>query len=96
MHMLRELIATPSVSSVNADMDMGNRPVIDLLASWASDLGFEVTVVADATAAHEHEGHDGIRYSAEEIHNVNLASLNGEFCKVRSTAEILRDVAAAD
>ena len=62
----------------------------------ASDLGFDVTVVADATAAHEHDGHDGVRYSAEQIHNVNLASLNGEFCVVRSTAEILRDVVAAD
>ena len=56
----------------------------------ASDLGFDVTVVADATAAHEHVGHNGVLYSADDIHDINLASLNGEFCAVRSTEDVLR------
>jgi acetylornithine deacetylase len=42
--MLRELIAAPSVSSVSPEFDTGNRPVIDLLAGWLDDLGFEVRV----------------------------------------------------
>lgn len=42
--MLRELIAEPSVSSVNPAIDMGNRGVIDLLAAWAEDLGFAVDI----------------------------------------------------
>lgn len=55
----------------------------------ASDLGFDVTLVSDATAAFERVGYDGAHYSAEEIHRVNLVSLDGEFCELRSTAEIL-------
>jgi nicotinamidase-related amidase len=55
----------------------------------ASDLGFDVTLVSDATAAFERTGFDGIHYSGDEIHRVNLVSLDDEFCRVRSTAEIL-------
>jgi nicotinamidase-related amidase len=57
----------------------------------AANLGFDVTLVADATATFAREGYDGTLYSADDIHNINLASLNGEFCAVRSTAEVLED-----
>jgi len=56
-------------------------------------LGFDVTLVADATATHERTGYDGVLYSAEEIHKINLVSLAGEFCIVRSTEEVLRETA---
>ena len=59
----------------------------------ASDLGFEVTLIADATAAFERSGYDGVHYSGDEIHRVNLVSLDGEFCRVRSTADILDKIA---
>ena len=59
----------------------------------ASDLGFDVTLISDATAAFEREGYDGVLYSAEDIHNINLVSLDGEFCMVRSTAEVLKEIA---
>ena len=59
----------------------------------AADLGFEVTVIADATAVHEREGYDGVLYSAEDIHTVNLVSLDGEFCRVRFTEDVLKDIA---
>ena len=55
----------------------------------ASDLGFEVTLISDATAAFERNGYDGVHYSGDEIHRVNLISLDGEFCRIRSTAEII-------
>ena len=55
----------------------------------ASDLGYDVTLVSDATAAFERNGYDGVHYTGDEIHRVNLVSLDGEFCKIRSTAEIL-------
>ena len=55
----------------------------------ASDLGFDVSLVADATAAFERAGFDGVNYSADEIHRVNLVSLDGEFCRVVSTADII-------
>jgi len=59
----------------------------------ASDLGFEVTLVADATAAFERSGYDGKRYSGDEIHRVNLVSLDGEFCRVLDTAQLLAALA---
>jgi acetylornithine deacetylase len=42
--MIAELIATPSVSCVHADLDMSNRGVIDKLAEWGEGLGFEVEI----------------------------------------------------
>jgi nicotinamidase-related amidase len=55
----------------------------------ASDLGFDVILVTDATAAFERRGYDGIHYSAEQVHRVNLVSLDGEFCSLRSSAQLL-------
>jgi len=42
--MIAELIATPSVSSLHADIDTSNRGVIDLVAEWSEALGFEVEI----------------------------------------------------
>ena len=55
----------------------------------ASDLGFEVILVSDATAAFGRTAFDGVHYSGDEIHRVNLVSLDGEFCRVCSTGAIL-------
>ncbi|MDJ0807600.1 MAG: acetylornithine deacetylase [Gammaproteobacteria bacterium] len=44
--MLRELIASPSVSSVNPAWDMGNRVVIELLEGWLMNLGFNTEILA--------------------------------------------------
>ena len=38
--LIRELIATPSVSSTRPALDMSNEAVIDLLADWAEAAGF--------------------------------------------------------
>lgn len=43
--MLQRLIAANSISSVNANIDQGNREVIELLAQWLSDLGFATEVM---------------------------------------------------
>ena len=37
---IHQLLSTASVSSVSPQWDMGNRPVIDLLANWFTELGF--------------------------------------------------------
>ncbi|MBK1648659.1 acetylornithine deacetylase [Rhabdochromatium marinum] len=41
-HMLAELIATPSVSSVNPALNHSNRPLLELLAQWLEDSGFAI------------------------------------------------------
>ena len=55
----------------------------------AGNLGFEAILVGDATATFDRRGVDGAYISADEIHRIHLASLNGEFCKVLSTDEVL-------
>jgi acetylornithine deacetylase len=46
LDMLRQLIATPSVSSPDDRFDQSNRGVIDLVAGWAAELGFGVRIEA--------------------------------------------------
>lgn len=61
----------------------------------AANLGFDVVLVADATAAFERIGYDGVRYSAEAIHNINVVSLHGEFCRVRTSKDVLESFRVA-
>ena len=42
--MMAALVASPSVSSTQAELDQGNRAVIDLLAGWLEALGFAVDI----------------------------------------------------
>ncbi|CAH9054417.1 Acetylornithine deacetylase [Pseudoalteromonas sp. CIP111854] len=42
--MYQQLIANPSVSALDSTLNMSNRPVIDLLASWCEALGFSVEI----------------------------------------------------
>lgn len=45
LDMIRDLIGTPSVSSVDQSLDQGNRAIIELLANWLDDTGFQVEVM---------------------------------------------------
>lgn len=40
LDMIAALIATPSISSANPDLDQGNRGVVEALAGWLAPLGF--------------------------------------------------------
>jgi nicotinamidase-related amidase len=63
---------------------------ISTSARMGANLGYQVTVVSDATFAFERKLPDGRRFSAEEVHLVSLASLSGEFAKIVTTEECLR------
>ncbi len=43
--MIEQLIAAPSVSSINPHWDQTNKAVIDLLSSWLETLGFRVEIL---------------------------------------------------
>lgn len=58
----------------------------------AGNLGFDVTLVADATATFDRTSSDGRHYTAEQIHDIHLASLDGEFCEVQTTAQVLNSI----
>jgi nicotinamidase-related amidase len=66
---------------------------ISTTTRMAGNLGFDVTLVSDATATFNRIGHNGKNYSADEIHDIHLASLNGEFCVVQTTEEVLSSIA---
>ncbi|WP_411964307.1 cysteine hydrolase family protein [Haloferax sp. YSMS24] len=55
----------------------------------AENLGFEVFLPADAVATFDRTGHDGTRYSAEEMHRTALAHLHGEFATIVETADVV-------
>lgn len=42
--LLNDLLSTPSISCTSPDIDQGNRHVIDILASWFEDLGFDCQI----------------------------------------------------
>jgi nicotinamidase-related amidase len=48
----------------------------------AENRGYDVTLVADATATHDREGYDGEAIDADTSHRVALAHLDGEFATV--------------
>lgn len=54
----------------------------------AENLGFDVTVVADATATFDRE-FDGECFDAETVHRTALAQLEDEFATVTTTAALL-------
>jgi len=41
---LKQLIASPSISSTQPSWDQGNNDVIQLLATWFEQIGFEITI----------------------------------------------------
>lgn len=67
LEMIEQLIALPSVSSTQADIDASNLPVVNTLANWLNDLGFHTEVVANTNdknkanlvASIGPEGHEG-------------------------------------
>lgn len=63
-------------------------------ARMGANLGFEVTVISDATVTFERQGSSGEIFPAELVHEVNLASLRGEFATVITTADIIFEILA--
>lgn len=60
----------------------------------AGNFGFETYFVADATATFARTGPDGRHYTAEQMHDTALASLDGEFATVVWSEEVLAALAA--
>ena len=55
----------------------------------AGNLGYETFLLSDATATFDKVDQNGKKIPAAVVHDVNLASLNGEFATVTTTNEIL-------
>lgn len=55
---------------------------VESTARTAGNLGFKVTVVADATFAFDKADFNGVHRSADEVHAMALANLHGEYATV--------------
>lgn len=55
----------------------------------AADLGFDPIYVADAVWTYGITGPDGATHSADQIHSVSIATLEGEIAAVKYTADVL-------
>jgi nicotinamidase-related amidase len=60
---------------------------VESTARTAGNLGFKTFVVADATFAFERSDFNGIRRTAEEVHAMALANLDGEYATVISSEQ---------
>jgi nicotinamidase-related amidase len=65
---------------------------VEASARMAGNLGFDVLVVSDATFALDNVDHAGRLRTAEEVHAMSLANLDGEYARVIDTAEALREL----
>jgi nicotinamidase-related amidase len=62
---------------------------VETTARMAGNLGFDACLVRDATWTFDRVGPDGDAHSAEDIHAMTLANLNGEFARIVSAAEAI-------
>ncbi|MFL6816971.1 MAG: cysteine hydrolase family protein [Bradyrhizobium sp.] len=65
---------------------------VETTTRMAGNLGFDARLVRDATWTFDRIGPDGDAHSAEEIHAMSLANLNGEFATIVTAAEILKSL----
>ena len=45
LEMIEQLISIPSISNTQPQFDTSNQPVIDCIANWLNDLGFQIEIV---------------------------------------------------
>lgn len=62
---------------------------VSTTARMAGNYGYDTVVVSDATAAFRSKALNGEAIPAQLVHEVSLATLNGEFAEVLPTGDIL-------
>jgi nicotinamidase-related amidase len=62
---------------------------VETTTRMAGNLGFDPCLVRDATWTFDRIGPDGDAHTADEVHAMTLANLNGEFARIVSTADVV-------
>jgi len=62
---------------------------VEATVRMAGNLGFDTTVVSDATATFGRRDYDGNWRGAAEVHAMSLANMHGEYATVATTAELI-------
>lgn len=61
---------------------------VEATARTYGNLGFKTYVVSDATFAFAKQDYDGVPRSAQEVHSMALANLQGEYATVLSASQL--------
>lgn len=102
LEMIERLISIPSVSSTQADIDTSNQPVIDCLANWLNDLGFQTKVIPSSRGkanlvAWIGEGEEGLVLSGHtDTVNYDQTGWNTDPFKAKKVGENLYGLGTAD
>jgi nicotinamidase-related amidase len=67
---------------------------VDATVRMAGNLGFDTFLVEDACFTFARKDWTGQLRTASEVHAMSLANLNGEYCTVTRTAEVLAAIGA--
>jgi nicotinamidase-related amidase len=62
---------------------------VEATVRMAGNLGFTTYLVDDATFTFARRDYRGVLRSAEDVHAMSLANMDGEYCKVVGTDEVL-------
>jgi nicotinamidase-related amidase len=63
---------------------------VEATARTSGNLGFNTVVVSDAAFTFDKRDYSGTARSAEEVHAMSLANLDGECATIAKTLEVLR------
>jgi nicotinamidase-related amidase len=66
---------------------------VETTTRMAGNLGFDTRLVRDATWTFDRVGPDGDAHSAEDIHAMTLANLDGEFARIVTSREAIATLA---
>jgi len=66
---------------------------VEATVRMAGNLGFQTFLVADACFTFARRDFHGRLRTADEVHSMSLANLDGEYCTVVSTASVLASIA---
>lgn len=64
---------------------------VESTVRMAGNLGFATTLVADGCFTFACKDWNGTLHSAEEVHALSLANLDGEYCTVMTAAQVLAE-----
>lgn len=62
---------------------------VEATVRMAGNLGFQTWLVADGCFTFGRKDWNGVMRSAEEVHAMSLANLDGEYCTVTTTDAVL-------
>lgn len=63
---------------------------VETSTRMAGNLGFDAIYVSDAVWAYGCIGPDGAVFTADQVHSMSMANLDGEFAQVLSTETVIR------